>query len=289
MKKIIKTLLIMLTILVSSISVMAYSTDHDKVYDSANLFTEEEIQQLTKLAKEKGDAAKLDIVIWTVDEYMSGTAMSNADDFYDENLFGYEDCDGSGTILLIDMYSREIYVSTAGLAILYMDDDCINDTLDDIYEYMSDGDYYEACVAYINDVYYAYDDCSSIYSDSIECWYAGEYTNYDDFYDSNVEEWDSAVDWPTVIFRSVIAGLIIAVIVVIILYTKQKTAMAANSKTYLVPGSVNYLVRTDQYINTTTTSRKIETSSGSGGSGGHGGSSHHSSSGRSHGGGGRSF
>ncbi len=288
MKTLLRKLTLVFAIVVTAVTVMGYSSDHQKVYDEAGILSAPQTDLLNDYAKRKGDSAKLDIVIWTIDEYMSGTSQTIADDKYDSESFGYNDCDGSGTIFLIDMYSREIYISTSGLAILYMDDDCIDETLDDIYLYMQDNDYYGACRAYIDDVYKAYENHSSIYDESIEKWYNGEYENYDEFYADNEKSWDNAEKWPSVILCSLGAGLVIALIVVLGMYYKQRTSMDANSKTYLVSGSVDYLVRNDAYINTTTTSRKIETSSGGSG-GGHGGSTHHSSSGHSHGGGGRSF
>lgn len=307
MKKKFGKIVLLAFIIVISAGVYAYSPEHPKVFDDADIFTGAEIEGLTRIAKEYGEKYKLDFVVCTVDEDTGKSVRAYADDFYDNGNFGWDDCDGSGFLFLIDMYSREIYISTAGICILYVDDEDVEELLDDAYYYMNmkEAEYAKACEAvfegvakcakdYIND---------SRHDQFIENWYSGKYDNWDEFYEDNFtkggsyyyiyeetmgEEGSEAKAFFKSPVAIIVVPLVIALIVVSIMAYSRSTKMTVNGKTYLRPGSLNVIRHQDVYINTTTTSRKIESSTSSGG--GHsGGSSHRSSSGRSHGGGGRGF
>ncbi|MDE6698780.1 MAG: TPM domain-containing protein [Lachnospiraceae bacterium] len=264
-----------------------YTTEHDKVYDEAGLFSQSEISSLTDMAERYGNEVKLDLVVYTVDEYISKSVMETADDFYDDNNFGWDDCDGSGAILLIDMYKRELWLSCAGLAQAYVDEYTEDKILDNIEKYAADGDFYGAATAFMEGVYDAALDFrkDSDYKEILDNWYEGKYDTYDDIA-SMVEpkEPNFFTSFKNPLLSMGI-GAVCAGIVVGIMCIHSKTRMTVGSRTYI--GNQNFPVRQDNYIRTTTTSRVIQSSSG--GSSGGSSHSHHSSSGRSHSGGGRHF
>lgn len=281
-----KSAVIMAMILVfTSLCGYVYSTDHPKVYDDADLFTDEEEEMLEEMAIKYGEAVRLDLIVYTIDENQNKSVMQIADDFYDYNYFGYDDCDGSGAILLIDMYHRELWMTTAGLAQAYIDENTEDDILDEIQSWVKSGDYYEAAEAFIMGVNEAGEDFigDSDNDKLLEEWYAGEYSEYDDIAEQLKPNFFTKFENPLLCLG---IGLVAALIVVGIMLIRSKTRMTVGSRTYLRNGSLNFPVRNDVFIRTTTTKRVIQ--SNSGGSGG-GSRSHRSSSGRSHGGGGRSF
>lgn len=280
-------LLIMLLTAFVSICGYAYSTDHPKVYDEAGLFLESEVEELEELAKKYGDAVQMDLIVYTVCTNEHKSAREIADDFYDENYFGYEDCDGSGGLLLIDMYQREIYISFAGLGQAYVDEDTENDILDVLQEDAHNSYYYEAAEDFIKLVYQAaiVFRNNDEYAEVLENWYNDEYSTYDDI--AKLVEPKK----PTVftylrnpLITCTTAAILAAIVVGVMLY-KSATRMSVGSRTYLEENSLRFPVKNDRFITKKTTTRIIESSS-SGGGGGH---SHRSSSGRSHSGGGRKF
>lgn len=289
MRKLMKKISLLTAMLVVFISVCgyAYSTNHKKVYDEAELFTESEIANIEKLAKQYGDEVQMDLVVYTINTNEHKTAREIADDFYDENKFGWEDCDGSGGLLLIDMYQREIYISFAGLGIAYIDENTENDILDVLQDDAKAGNYYEAAVHFVklvNEAATEFRD-NDDYKEVLENWYNGEYSTYDDIAAMVEPKEPTFFSYFKNPLYSFGAAGVIAIIVVLVMLYQAKTRMTVDSRTYLAQNSLRFPVRNDRFINKTTTSRTIESSSSSSG----GSHSHHSSSGRSHSGGGRSF
>lgn len=129
---------------------MAQGTErYEDVYDLADLFTDEEEEQLSRQAQALSEEMKMEAVIVTAGEN-SDSAQVFADGFYQEGNFG-TGSDHSGILFLIDMENRELYISTSGAMIRYMTDSRINDVLDDVYHYASDSDYYGAAWAFLTD------------------------------------------------------------------------------------------------------------------------------------------
>jgi uncharacterized protein len=129
---------------------MAEGTEnYADVYDMADLFTDEEEQQLSGQAQTLSEKMKMEAVIVTTEEN-SDSAQVFADGFYTEGGFG-TGSDHSGILFLIDMDNRELYISTTGQMIRYMTDSRIEDVLDDVYGYASDADYYGAASAFLAD------------------------------------------------------------------------------------------------------------------------------------------
>ena len=302
-------------------------SENRQIYDFAGLMDEESRNRLEQEIKKASDAAKLDLVVVLIDENFSYHPGTFADDFYDAGWFGYEDNirNGSGALLLLDMDAREVYISTAGIGILYLNDTVYNLILDDIMENVKNQEYVEMCEEFIEDCVYFSNMAATTeaYQKVIQAWYSGKYQDYADLeraYPEEFEEFeylvfdhdaegivseDKEIDVYNyhyqglkevtffTLFRSVfinlVIGAVIALIFVIVQSIHQKSKITVSGQDYCSNEGYQFRERKDIFLRRTTVKRKIETSSGGGSGNGGGGSHHSSSSGASHGGGGRSF
>ena len=73
----------------SLVSIPTFATADIKVYDYANLFATEELEQLEGAAKTLSETYQLDVGIVTTNDAEGKTAEAYADDFYDNNGYGY--------------------------------------------------------------------------------------------------------------------------------------------------------------------------------------------------------
>lgn len=264
-----------------------FDENENKVFDNADLFSDIEEEELSQMILDTSEEFEMDVIIVTTDDSNGKTAGEYADDFYDTHKFGYEAAYGTGVLLLIDMDNREVYISTSGLARVYLDE-YIEDILDEVQPPLTRAEYYESAVNFNDEISrYARKSISDDdNSEVIDAWNSMEKydtENIENFYEETGFESGEKTLF-SYLKNPLISGIIsIAVggIVVLIMSFSAKTKNTVNSRTYLENGSFNLLNRQDRYTHTTTTKRKIESSSSSGGSGGGGG--------HSHGGGGRSF
>lgn len=249
----------------------------EKIYDFANLITAAEEDMLFRSISEFTDSYNLDMAIVTIASNNKSSAMAYADDFYDYNYFG-KGTTHDGLLFLIDMDTREMWISTKGNAILIFDDDRIDRILDKTYEKISNAKYYECAKAFITESEeYAElgipeSNTNAIIDDK------GEYIVSEDYSDS---------EFP-IAGISVISFVAALIFVLIAKSMHKMIRRQTNANDYLDKDSVLITNKENTFINTYTTSYRIESSSSSGGSFG-GSSTHHSSSGGSHGGGGRHF
>lgn len=247
----------------------------EKIYDFANLFTNTEESNLYTLINDFITNYNLDMVIVTINNNNKSSAMEYADDFYDYNDFG-KGSTFDGLLFLIDMDTREMWISTTGQAILIYNDNRIDTILDNAYTHISSQKYFECAKSFIvKSSYFAKKGIPS--------------NNKDYTIDSNgdyVKKSSSFLEsFP--ILPSLIISFILSLITVLVARSKHKTIKkATEANNYLIKNSINITNKTDNFISTNTT--KVydppSSSSSSGGS-----SSHRSSSGRSHSGGGRRF
>ena len=121
-----------------------------KVYDYAELLTEDQEKQLALKAKDILARHNIDIAIVTVNTTNGLSSMEYADDFYDYNPFGYGK-DASGLLMLINMEERDVRISTTGNAITIFTDRNISSLLDVVYTGLSQGDYYKAGIAFLSE------------------------------------------------------------------------------------------------------------------------------------------
>ncbi len=247
----------------------------ERVYDQADVLTDEEEAMLRELIAEAEEKIKADIVLVTCNLVMEGDGaaydgswdtnmMNTADDFYDRNLFGYDKPMGDGVLLLDNWYEGQAgsWLSTCGRLV------------DEFVMYETD--------AVLDAVYYGIE------------YGSGAYEGYRDGIEEIVRiaggetaVMDDGSYWIGAFAVSAIAAL---VYIILKLRNKEgeKTVVAA---TY-VEGAPVTNVRQDAFIRKVVTRRHIPRQNNSSGGGrSSGGSrstgSHRSSGGTRHGGGGR--
>ncbi len=292
MKKLRKISMLLLLLLTAGTLLCGFDSEEQKVYDDADLLTEEEEAELQDLLVETAQRIEQDLIIVTTDDAEGKSSMEYADDFFDEHGFGYEKSNGSGVLYLIDMDNRQIYISTAGTGIEQYTDNEIESTLDVLYEHVSNQDYYGSCTAFVKEA----EKCLTGGESADNGYYDSERESFVDYDSSDYKKirWqDSLAEAfrPGTLFMNLGIAAVIAGIITLIISHNRKTQTTVSSRTYLKQGSLHQNEHTDFFTHTTVVTRKIEhdnNNSSGGGGGGHS-SSHSSSSGASHGGGGRSF
>lgn len=242
----------------------------ERVYDFANLFTSTQEEDLYNSISDFEETYKMDMVIVTIDDNPANNAMVYADDFFDYNDFG-RNSSRDGILFLIDMDTREIYISTSGMGIKMYDDDRIDDILDYAYTDISSQRYY---------------DCADTFIDYADFYASKGYpasNNRLTIDEKGEVHYKKEFPLPLVL----VVPPIITLLFFFIASAKHKTiSKATQAKMYIVNGSFKLTHKEDRFVGTHT-SKVYDPPSES--SGGGGSSSHHSSSGHSHGGGGRHF
>lgn len=241
----------------------------EKVYDFAELLTPSEEEQIYNRVQKFINKTNLDLAVVTINDNNKFSAMEYADDFYDYNDFG-TDSEYSGVLFLVDMDTREIYMSTTGKAISMYSDYRIDMTLDAIYQDFSNENYLNGITKFVAII-----------------------ENYDTMGLPSNKDSKYAINNSGEVYRKfpwlIVFGIpsVITAIVIGILISKNKLVrVATSSREYLDKDSLKIKTVSDRLVSTNT----IAVPRSSGSSSGGGGSSRHSgSSGRSHGGGGHRF
>lgn len=251
-----------------------------RIFDDAGLFSDAEENELQTLCTEKIAEGRLDIVVVTTESTGSKSAMAYADDFYDENGFGYNG--NTGVLLLIDMGEREIWISTTGEAENYFTDRRLDALLDTVADALADGDYAYGARQFIeNSAAYMYQEPDD----------ENRNGNYRQDYADDMryaQESGSQMSAASRIFQCLMISVVVGGLFVLILYIKQRGSTQTNAHIYLKENRYEIAGRQDLFTHTTTVRRQIQSSnSNTGSSGSRGG--HVSSGGVHHGGGGRKF
>lgn len=238
----------------------------EKVYDFADLLTVSEEEKVYSTVDDFISKTGFDLAIVTINENNKFSAMEYADDFYDYNFFG-TDGEHSGILFLVDMDTREIYMSTTGEAISMYNDYRIDMILDAIYAEFSNQNYFEGITKFVT-ILENYDTM-------------GLPNNKDSRYQIG-SDGEIYRNFPWIIILGV-PSIITAIVIGIMIHKNKIVRVATSSREYLDKDSLKIKTVSDRLISTNTIAVPISSSSG-------GGSSHHSgSSGRSHGGGGHRF
>lgn len=282
MKKIISVLLLL--VLVLSLVVPAYATDWDTPYvvDHAGLLTADEMAELNRQIEKLRSELELEIAIVTTYGTGGKGVQAYADDFYDQNGYGYGDTN-SGILLLLDMEGREWYMSTCGEAIYIFTDYGLDQLGETILPWLSNGDYYYAFLAWISSLspyVKAYRNGGPVDGyvppDEYESPYGEEIVYHDMPVGIRIRPFPTAL----------IIGLVAALITILIMRSRMNTAkLQKSAANYLKDGSFRLRQRSDMFLysRVTRTARPKNNTSG-------GGSSvHRSSGGVSHGGRGGRF
>ena len=242
-----------------------------KVYDFASLLTDEEEEILIEKVLEFKVKTNYELVLVTTSDNPKGSAMEYADDFYDYNDFG-SGTRRDGILLLIDMQTREYYISTTGYAIKMYDDNRIDAILDASEYSMKNGNYYNAFLEMLKSLNNFYD---MGVPESNQNLVIDEYGN--SYYIRHIPY--------LLIF--LIASVVTLIVSLILYYMTRLKIKAIDAVSYLKNEKIT--LEKDRFINTVVTHVPIASSTSSGSGSGGSSSFHSSSSGSSHGGGGRGF
>lgn len=279
-----------------------------KLYDFADLFTPEEEDRLNEKIQRYRETLSLDLVVVTTDDAAGLSAMEYADDFYDYNGYGLSEGSttseqNNGSLLLIDMDNRTVWMSTHMMAQTVYRDEMIEQILDAAFEYMPDGEYYQAMDA-------AIDEALLLGIERYEA-AAKDEVGRQEIHEGIDEAYDTQQDFSaltkelkgpafqiqsrTLLIALAPASILALVVVGILLGTHRKSLSGPPSTltTYVGEQGIANTGQIDMLVDSHISRRRLpeqdSSSGGSGGGFGSGGSSHSSSSGSSHGGGGRSF
>ena len=238
---------------------------NEKIYDFAELLTEEEEKQLYDKVKEFIANTNLDLAIVTINTNVKDSTQEYADDFYDYNDFSI-----NGLAFVIDMQNRIFYISTAGKAMLYYDDYRIEYILSALDQEMYNHEYFNACNTLISQL--------------------TEY--YNNGFSDNADKY---VVIGTQIYRktpylllSIIAVVSATIGTLILALRNKKIKLATNSNDYFDNKAFEITKDTKEFISSNTSRVYIPPADSDGG-GSSGGGFHSGSSGASHGGGGHRF
>ncbi len=236
------------------------------VVDDADILSYGDEVQLTRLLERIGAEQKCEIVVVTVSETKGKSAQTYADDYFDENGYGYGAGD-DGILFLIHMgrKDREWAISTHGLGHRALGDEALDGLEDRVVPYLSEEQYYrgvqvfvEGCEFYLR----YYDDPDSVDNDSVWMTYL-----------------ENDVNVGFLLLIAVAMGAVIAFLVVNGMKA-QLTSVRSRDEAgdYVRPDSFHLTRHHDVFLYHTVTRIRRDTESGSSGG------SHRSSSGRTHGG-----
>lgn len=245
----------------------------ERVYDYADVLTGKEEEDLRAYIAKMEKEYQIDIVLVTINQSVEGAeAMEQyglrstsweqnmqdlADDFWDENRFGYnKGFEGDGVLLLHNWYPGQNgeHLSTSGSVEAEFSMRDIDQVLYAVDAYY-DTDPCKAYRAYVKEVCYLMDDSLKL-----------------------------PFSWGSVIILPIIIVLIYAISG----STQKKAENTVAVNAYVAGGKPVLKDKTDAFLRKSVVSRRIQTSSSGSGSSGRssgGGGHHHSSSGASHGGG----
>ena len=249
-----------------------YVNAEEKIYDFSNILTDEDYEKVKQEATELKEAINMDVVI-LIDNLPYTQDIENEDyaaDFYDYNDFGIDIKHYSGVLLFRNTYEADPYynIYTFGEAQIYFNEYRLEPILDDIYDNLHAGNYYDGFHQYLGLLKDNYNKGKPSYMD-----------NY--IIDENGYLQKLPNKYRPPIFLAIIISSIVGGIVIGIMIGKNKMIMkATQAEEYLDGKSVNISLNEDRFISSHTTHYTTSSSSGGGGGGG----SFHSSSGSSGGG-----
>lgn len=254
----------------------------ERVYDFADVLSNSEENKLRELIAEAEEEIQCDLILVTInqpvenltDEQMEeygyrhnnwdDNMMDYADDFYDNNDYGYEDVGGSGALLLDNWYDGQAgsWLSTSGEVYEEFGMAEINSVLDEVYYTLDDGEY-EAYKAYVDEM------VRLMRKGGGDVVVYGNGSSY--------------------LLGAILIPIVVAIVFILTNIKSKEGQVTTNASTYVDNGRAKINISQDNFIRKSVSTRIIQTDSGSrsGGGGGGRGGSHRSSSGRSHGGGGR--
>ncbi len=144
MKKVLHMICLLLAVLIfSAYPVSAAGNTVSRLTDLADLLSDNEKTQLLDELDEISLRQQADIVVVTVKSLEGKTPMEYADDFYDQNGYGFGD-EKDGILFLISMEERDWHISTRGAGITAVTDAGLEYMSDQFLDDLKEGEYAEA-------------------------------------------------------------------------------------------------------------------------------------------------
>lgn len=256
LKNLAKRTAVFSVILCAFVITCGFTSPSQKIYDDADLLSEEEEQELENLCLEYIEKTESDIVIHTTDTLDGKEIFEYADDYFDYNGFGYDEEMGDGLVFVIDMADRELAISTSGKLVDMLSKSQTEDMISDIAPYLTEGEYYQGCEEFLDSFLKEYN-----------------YSIVESYKEDKNEKLLATI-------LEIVVALIIGGIVTGIAYSGHNTKMTVNGYTYAKEHKCEVRRRSDIYTNTTKTVRVIENNSSSGSRVGSSGNTHGGSSGK---------
>lgn len=117
--------------------------------DDADLLSDSEAETIESQLTQLSENHDMDFVIFTEENADISSPMEAADDFFDYNGYG-TGADRSGTILYINLSTRDCWISARGDGITFFTDAGMDYIIEQITDPLSDGDYEQAFESYIS-------------------------------------------------------------------------------------------------------------------------------------------
>jgi len=246
----------------------------ERVFDYADIFSPEEEQALRNEIGEIEGEIGCDIIIVSISQMVEGAEAAQtygyryndwdynmrdlADDFYDNNNYGFNAPHGDGVLFLTnDLQGQKgTWLSTSGKAEMKMSSEDIDQVLTQIDNYLipDPDDNYRAHLAGIR------------------------------AFQKKMNRNEKQEMGETIYLVAFIAPIVIGIVFFLANFKSKEGSVTVTASTYLDKKGANMYNQKDIFINKEVTKRHIDTSSSGGGGGG--GGHHTSSGGHSHGGGG---
>lgn len=261
MKKKLSGLLLVLILCITTAMPVFAEESQPRLVDNADLLTESEKVELNATLDEISSRQEMDVVVVTVYSLDGKTSTEYADDFYDDNGYGFGES-YDGILLLISMEDHDWAISTCGEAIEVFTDAGQEYMTDQFISYLSEEEYKTAFTTYA-------DICDEFITQAK----TGEPYDSD-----NLPKEPFAAGKNLVI--SLIIGLVAAFIVTGIMRSKLKSVRSeAAASNYMKKDSLKVTNSRDMFLYRHVDRREKPKDNSSSGS-----SVHTSSSGRTHGG-----
>jgi uncharacterized protein len=241
-----------------------------RLVDDAGLPSSSEAADLTKKLDEISEEYQCDVVVVTRDSLGGRNITSYADDYYDDNGYGYGS-NKDGILFLISMSERKYWISTTGYAITVFTDAGLKYIKEQFQSDLNEGDYAKAFTTFAD------------YCDR----FLGQAASGEPYDVNNMPREPLSIIW---LFVAILIGFVIAFLITWVMKNNLKSVRRQlRADSYVNKGSFRLTGQKDLFLYSQV-HRTPKPKENSGGRGGGGGSSiHMGSSGSSHGGSGGSF
>lgn len=224
----------------NAILIQAQTTNLPRVYDYADIFTDEEEALLEPMLRTTSDDNGADVIIYTI-EHTDGSDL----DIYTEQIAYNSGFSKNVVILMVNMDSshREVLLQAYDTSEEFINDKRAQHITDKMVPDMKEGDYYDAMLLFNKKVNFFFEHKKPVAT-------AGQ------------------------IAIEVGIALVLALIIVLCMVLGASGKNTTTCNTYLDASTSKILAKRDTYTHTTTKRTKIERNNSSSGSGGKGGGGH---------------